>query len=239
MPRFFIDPSNIGATHIQLDQETLAHIRVLRLGPTEPFLVSDGAGQDYRCILTGDTAEIVDKFDNRAEPRLRCTVYLAYTRGERLEYAIQKSVELGAAAIRLFPAQRCVARYDAKSLPKKLARFEKIALEAAKQSGRGIVPPMAALPDTNTALTEAATADCPLFCYELEAKNSLRTALEQTSNPKTASLVIGPEGGFTKPEATLAQGAGLRPITLGPRILRAETAPVAALAAVLFWAGEM
>lgn len=156
-----------------------------------------------------------------------------------MEYAIQKSVELGAAAIRLFPAERCVVRYDAKALPKKVARFEKIALEAAKQSGRGVVPAITVLSDVKTAMEEATTADCPLFCYELETKNSLRAALTETPNPETVSLVIGPEGGFTEAEVALAQTAGLRPITLGQRILRAETAPVAALAAVLFWAEEM
>ena len=239
MPRFFIDPAHIGATQISLDQETLSHIRVLRLGPKEPFIVSDGTGQDYQCILSGDAAEILSRSKNRAEPQIQCTVYLAFTRGERMEYAIQKSVELGAVAIRLFLAERCVARYDAKALPKKLARFEKIALEAAKQSGRGMVPTVTALPDLKTAMGEAAMGDCPLFCYELESQNSLRIVLEQTKNPKTVSLVIGPEGGFTEAEAARAQTAGLRLITLGRRILRAETAPVAALAAVLFWAGEM
>jgi len=239
MPRFFADPAAVGPDHIQLDPETLSHIRVLRLSPTESFVVSDGAGIDYRCVLAGDCAEIIDRAESRAEPTVRCVVYLGLTRGERMDYAIQKSVELGAADIRLFPARRCVVQYDEKGLLKKCDRGEKIALEAAKQSGRGLVPAVTALPDFHSAMAEAARADCPLFFYESEAEQSLRQALDRWPDFQTVSVVIGPEGGFTGEEASLARELGLHSVSLGPRILRAETAPVAALAAVMFYTGNL
>ena len=239
MPRFFVDPAHIGTTHISLDAEDLAHIRVLRLGPKETFVVSDGKGMDYRCVLDGDQAKILERAENSAEPKVCCTVYLALTRGERMDYAIQKSVELGAQRIVLFPAKRCVVRYEGKDVPKKLARLQKIALEAAKQSGRGIVPAVTAASDFRSAMTEAALLERALFFYENETRQGLRAVLDARPEFRSASLVIGPAGGFADEEAVLAEGLGLVSVTLGPRILRAETAPAVALAAVLFYAGDL
>ena len=236
MHRFFVDPAAIGGDHIALDPETLSHIRVLRLGPKETVIVCDGTGRDYHCTLEGECAKIMAVRDNQAEPPVSCAVYLAYTRGERMDYAIQKSVELGADAVYLFPSERCVVKYDEKSLPKKRGRFEKIALEAAKQSGRGKVPPVIAVQDFRAAMTRAADADLPLFFYEKEELRTLKQALDRKPDFRTAALVTGPEGGFTEAEAALAAECGLVPVTLGKRILRCETAPVAALASVLFYA---
>ena len=238
MHRFFAPPEQFKAGRVSLDRETLDHLRVLRLGPQERFILCDGAGMDYHCILAGDVAEIVAQSKNEAEPRLHCTVYLAYTKGERMDYAVQKSVELGAGAIHLFPAARCVAKYDEKTLPKKITRWGKIALEAAKQSGRGKVPPVTAMPDYNTAIEHAARAELPLFLYEGETHHSLRHVLEKSPPFQTASLVIGPEGGFAEEEAALALELGLASVSLGPRILRAETAALAALAAYMAIAGD-
>jgi len=238
MPRFFVNPAAICGDHISLDTETLSHIRVLRLSPKEMFIVCDGNGQDYRCTLEGDTAKVVSISANEAEPKTRCIVALAYTRGERMDYAIQKSVELGAAEIHLFPAERCVVKYDDKSLPKKLARWEKIALEAAKQSGRGRIPAVVAHSDFKAAMQEAAQTDLALFFYENETDRTLRMALDNAQGFASTSLTIGPEGGFTSDEVKLAVALGLLPVSLGKRILRAETAPVAALAGVMFYLGE-
>ena len=180
-------------------------------------------------------ARIVAVAENLAEPHIHCTVYLALTRGERMDSAIQKCVELGAVALRLFPSARSIVKYDDKTLAKKRLRWGKIALEAAKQSGRGIVPPVALCPDFSSAMTEAGKADLPLFFYENEARHTLRRALEECPNVQTVSLVTGPEGGFTDEEVSVAESAGLRPLTLGKRILRCETAPVAALAGVMLY----
>ena len=235
MHRFFAPPGAFGETHVQLDGEILDHIRVLRLGPEEVFIVCDGAARDYRCVLAGDSAQILSVAENLAEPRVHCVVHLAYTRGERMDFAIQKSVELGAGEICLFPAKRCVVKYDEKNLLKKVGRWEKIALEAAKQSGRGRVPPVIPMSDFKSAMECAAKADLPLFLYENEAHLSLGRALDRKPDFQTLSLVVGPEGGFDPDEAESALGEGLSPVTLGKRILRCETAPAAALAAVMFY----
>jgi len=233
MPRFFVNPSDITGDHVALSAEILSHIRVLRLRPDEIFILCDSAGMDYTCTLDGEQAKIVASAKNETEPRTDCAVYLAYTRGERMEYAIQKSVEMGAARIILFPSERCVAKYEDKALAKKRIRFEKIAEEAAKQSGRGRIPRVETRSSFKEAMEDAAHADCPLFFYEEERERTLRTALAQ--RPSTVALVIGPEGGFSKEEAKLAGELGLLPVTLGKRILRCETAPVAALAGVLLY----
>ena len=235
MPRFFVDPAAICGDTILLDAETQAHIRVLRLAANETITVCDGAGRDYQCALEGEQARVLTVSDNAAEPRVDCAVYLAYTRGERMDYAVQKSVELGAADIRLFPSERCVVKYDGKSLPKKLDRWGKIALEAAKQSGRGRVPAVTAMQSFQAAMAEAGGTDLPLFFYENETGRTLRRVLDTKADFQTAALVTGPEGGFTEDEAALAQACGLLPVTLGKRILRCETAPVAALAGLMFF----
>jgi len=238
MPRFFAPPRDIIVDQVFLDSETLSHLRVLRLRPDETFIICDGEGTDHTCVLhtcplDGELAQIISSAPNEAEPSVDCPIYLAYTRGERMDYAIQKSVEMGATRIILFPSERCVAKYEAKALPKKLARWGKIAEEAAKQSGRGRIPAVETAPSFKEAMIQAAEADCPLFFYEGEQERTLRMAL--SPKPKSVSLVIGPEGGFADQECDLATQLGLIPVTLGKRILRCETAPIAALAGVLLY----
>jgi len=150
---------------------------------------------------------------------------------------IQKATELGAGEVVVFPARRCVSRPDSKSLPKKLERWQKIAASAAEQSGRGRIPEILTLPSYAAALQRAAQADKALLFYENEQATTLRMALE--AGPyRTVSLLTGPEGGLEASEVAQASDAGLRVCTLGKRILRCETAPLCALSAVMYDAGE-
>ena len=169
---------------------------------------------------------------------MQVSVYMAYAKSDKLEHVIQKATELGAAEIVAFPSSRCVSRPDAASLPKKLERWRRIAASAAEQSGRGRIPEVLAADSYEKALTRAVRADFSAFLYENESRLSLRSAFA-AGTYATASLVTGPEGGFTEEEAALAAGKGLRVCTLGPRILRCETAPLCALTAMLFAAGEL
>ena len=119
---------------------------------------------------------------------------------------------------------------------KKLARMRRISLEAAKQCGRGIVPAVIAADSFSAAIERAAKARLPLFCYEDEKKLRLKAELEsRCGKPKTVSIVTGPEGGFSPDEAEFARSKGMISVSLGPRILRSETAPIASLAAMMFW----
>ena len=228
---------------IRLSAEDYAHIRALRLRPSEQFIVCDGNGRDYVCCLaekatTGAAcAKIMESRPTCGEPDVACTVFLAYAKGDRLEYAVQKSVELGALNIVLFQSDRCIAVQG--SSEKKIARMQKIALEAAKQCGRGRIPDVTAMESFEAAVDHASRADAPLFFYEREEKLSLKDALELHSALSTVSIMTGPEGGFEEHEADLARGRGMLTVTLGPRVLRCETAPVAALAAIMYHTGNM
>jgi len=226
---------------IRLSGEDAAHIRSLRLRPDELFTVCDGAGTDYICRLGSrgkvPNAEIVEMRTSRGEPSIACDVYVAIAKGDRLEYAVQKSVELGARNIIIFQSERCVSYPD--DIPKKTARLQRIALETAKQSGRGCVPEVTAAGSFAAAIGQAASAGLPLFFYECEEKLRLKQALEKSGKTGTVSIVTGPEGGFEPHEADFAVSAGMLTVSLGPRILRCETAPVAALAAVMFHTGNL
>lgn len=238
MPRFFIAASNIFGGIAYINSRDAEHIRALRIRQGETFTVCDGSGTDYSCVLTrinedGAEAEILGKAPSDGEASVYCTVFAAFSKGDRMETAVQKCVELGAAHIVLFPSARCVSRPDEKSLVKKTARLQLIAEEAAKQSGRGIIPVVTSLSSFEAAIKLAAAAELPLFCYEDEHELPIRKAIESRPGAKTVSIVTGPEGGFEPSEAQYAAGAGMLSVTMGPRILRCETAPICALAAVM------
>jgi len=240
MARFFAAASDICGGAIRLDAETARHVRSLRLRPSEQFTVCDGEGTDYICRLgergDGTTAEIIEALPSRGEPSVECAVYIALAKGDRLEYAVQKSVELGAHRIVLFPSARVVA--EPGDIAKKTSRLQRIALEAAKQSFRGRVPDIAAADSFAEAVGQAALAELPIFFYECEADRHLKQVLESSGAFKSVSIVTGPEGGFTEDEADFAQSSGMTAVTLGPRILRCETAPAAALSAIMYHTGN-
>jgi len=238
MHRFFVSLSDIGADLIRLSQEDSAHIRALRLRPSESFVVCDGDGSDYICHLGkhdgGSVAEIIKAVPSLGEPSFDCTVFIAFSKGAKLDIAVQKSVELGACRIILFPSER-----GEKADVKKMTRLQRIALEAAKQSGRGIIPAVTAEDTFISAVEHAALFDFPLFLYECESKTTLRDALSGYSVRQSVSILTGPEGGFTDREADDAKSSGMTAVMLSKRILRCETAPIAALAAVMYHTGNL
>ncbi|MBQ3404027.1 MAG: 16S rRNA (uracil(1498)-N(3))-methyltransferase [Oscillospiraceae bacterium] len=244
MARFFTAGSNILGGIAYINAEDQEHIKVLRIGRGETVTVCDGQGTDYTCVIKPDgrggvQAEVLDKAPSTGEPTIQCSVFAAFSKGERMDYTVQKAVELGAHSIYLFPCARCVAKYDGASLVKKVARWQRIAEEAAKQSGRGLIPEITALPSYAAALQLAAKSDLPIFMYELERSLSIKEAIASAPEAKTVSLVSGPEGGFEDSEAQMAADAGLVSVSLGPRILRCETAPAAALACVMYATDNM
>lgn len=241
MPRFFMDQIAPGDASAVLTGEQAAHAKVLRLKPGEEITLCDGQGTDYAARVEAITdgqvfCAILSSGPSASEPKVHCTVYMGFSKGDKLEHVIQKATELGADCIAAFPSSRCVAKYDKKSLEKKLPRWQKIAASAAEQSGRGRIPQVIAMASYEEALTEAARADRALFFYENEQAHTLTAALQ--GDFETVSIITGPEGGFSPEEAQLAGKAGLSVCTLGRRILRCETAPLCALSAVMFAAGE-
>ena len=244
MPRFFIAGSNISGGVAFIGEKDYEHIRVLRIRKGEVFTLCDGEGTDYECRLADETgyqavAEILSSAPSNSEPDVRCTVYAAWPKGDKAELIVQKCVELGAAKIVFYPAHRCVSKVDEAAAAKKMLRLTRIAEEAAKQSGRGVIPDVQSHSTFSAAVFEAAKADCPLFLYEDETALGLRGALQSRKDAKTYSVMTGPEGGFEPSEAQSARDAGMLSAVMGPRILRCETAPFAALSAVMYETGNL
>ncbi len=243
MPRFFMREPRPEDGFLALTGENAAHAKVLRLKAGDDVTVCDGQGMDYRCTVLSAAPERValqvrSAWPSYTEPRVQITLFTAFPKQDKLEHVIMKATELGAAAVVAFPSARCVSRPDGPSLSKKLARWRKIAASAAEQSGRGRIPDVAVAASLEEALRQAAGRDLPLFFYENETNASLRGRAEGVRFT-TAAIVTGPEGGFTPEEAGLARALGLPVCTLGPRILRCETAPLCALSALLYACGEL
>lgn len=240
MTRFFVDPDVFDRDTMVLSGENAQHAKVLRLKEGEIILVCDGQGQECVCRVFQTAPEIVLSVEDRrssvSEPVVDVSVYVAFPKADKLEHVIQKATELGAREIIAFPSSRCVSRPDEKSLKKKLERWQKIALSAAQQSGRGRIPQVLVLNSFSAALSRAAQSDRALLFYENEDAYTLKMALE--GSYRTVSLMVGPEGGLEETEVSQAQEAGLKICTLGKRILRCETAPLCALSAVMYDAGE-
>ena len=242
MTRFFVQPEELSRQKLVLTGENAKHAKVLRLKPGEEVLVCDGQGRECLCAVeemtNNDVLLTVKDFRaSESEAKVWVSVYLAFPKADKLEHVIQKATELGACEIVAFPSARCISKPDEKSLGKKLERWQKIAASAAEQSGRGRIPQILVLPSYKAALERAASADKALLFYENERATTLRMAL-QSSPYKTVSLLTGPEGGLEEKEVQQALEAGLSVCTLGKRILRCETAPLCALSAVMYDAGE-
>ncbi len=242
MARFFVFDLTPDSGSYTLTGQNAAHAQVLRLKAGERVTLCDGKGLDYPAsVMEASRSEILLSVDapvpSTAEARVAVTVYMAYAKSDKLEHVIQKATELGAAELVAFPTARCVSRPDSKGLEKKLERWQKIAQSAAEQSRRGLIPQITALSSYSEALKRAAQAEKAIFLYENERSRTLRQSLEDGSF-HTLSLMTGPEGGFEPAEAEQAAQHGLEICTLGPRILRCETAPLCALSAVMYAAGE-
>ena len=242
MTRFFVLPEELQPEFIVLTGDNAAHAKVLRLKNGEKVLVCDGQGNECVCTISdvspGQISLVVDhRQESATEACIKASVYMALPKADKLEHVIQKATELGAYEIVTFPSARCVSRPDEKSLKKKLERWQKIAASAAEQSGRGRIPEVIVLGSYKDALARASESDKAILFYENERATTLRMSLE-SGDFSTISLLTGPEGGLEASEVEQAKEAGFDICTLGSRILRCETAPLCALSAVMYAAGE-
>lgn len=239
MPRFFVMSDQISDGVITITGDDAHHItRVLRLRAGDNIVICDMRRNEYDCILEGFGervgARIVSSRSINTEPPYLARLYQALPKGDKLEVIIQKAVECGAAAIIPFESERCVARVRLEAEEGRTERRRRVAREAAGQSGRGKIPEVSPTLGFDAMLRLARDSDLTLFCYEGEVGLTLprvlsEAGLERAGNP-AISLIIGPEGGFSRSEVSRAAASGARLCSLGSRILRTETAGSFALA---------
>ena len=242
MPRFFMAGTNILGGMAIMKGRDAEHVRVLRLRPGEDMIICDGQGTDYKCrLVSADKeqveAEVIEVVPCPAEPSVKVTVLCGLPKGDKTDYIIQKCVEAGAYEIMFFDSERCIAKPDKPE--KKLERWQRIAEEAAKQSGRGIIPEVRWIDSFVEALDAAKRQEDAFFLYETGERESLRAVLKGAEKLGSAALITGPEGGFEPYEADMARKIGLHICSMGARILRCETAPVVALTALMYESGNL
>lgn len=237
MPRFFSDGIDGETAHISgADAWHIA--RSLRMRTGDMLTLCSGS-MDYSCRITAITDELItlavdSAHPCEAEPSLRLTLYQAVPKQDKLELIVQKATELGAVKVVPVLTARCISRPDAASFEKKRLRLVKIAEAAAKQSGRGIVPEIGALMDFSSAVWEISRSRTPIMCCEHGG-----CSMSAISFSSECALLIGSEGGFSPDEVSEAQTAGINPVWLGNRILRCETAPLAAISIIMHITGNM
>ncbi len=244
MPRFFVGGGNIAGGIALVGGRDAEHIHVLRMKVGDHIVLCDGRGTDYNCRIRRMAdgvveAEVEACGPSVTEPTVSATILAGIPKGERADYIVQKTTETGAESIGFFSCERCVARPDERALEKKLQRWQRIAEEAAKQCGRGRIPQVFWAGSFQEALALAKKSALPLFCYETGERESLRAVLSAAMPILSAAILTGPEGGFTPQEAEEARAAGMTWCSLGTRIFRCETAPVVALAALMYETGNL
>ena len=251
MYRFFVSADDICDGRIRFCGETARHIaRSLRMAKGETVVACDGRGLEYTCRLESfdeDREVIADVLScerGESEPPIELRVYQAYPKGDKLDSIVMKATETGAASVTPFISRRCISRPDPARRSKIRERLSRIALGAAEQSHRSLIPTVGDTLSFPEMLAEASKAELVLFCYEggegvetVELCDILREIASGGRLPESISIVVGSEGGFDAEEALAASAAGARLCSLGKRILRCETASVFVLSGICCYFG--
>lgn len=242
MSRFFVPRENVEENKITITGEDVIHIsKVLRLKTGDTLTCCDGRGFDYEARISQISksvilCDIINKTKSYTEPDLKVSLIQGIPKGSKMDYIIQKTTELGISDIYPCTLNRCVAKLDGE---KKIERWQKIAKEAAQQSGRGAVPKVHTALDLKTASEILKEADIYFVAYECEEEIAIKTVLLSKKEPKSVAFLIGPEGGFDKSEIEFLAENGIMSISLGKRILRTETAGEAVLSMIMYEIGDI
>ena len=243
MQRFFVEPHQIdeGTHQIHILGSDVNHIsNVLRMKQGEELWISDGGKKEYRCTIEDFSSdEVLLHIIYAQEPdyELSSRIYLfqGLPKADKMELIIQKAVELGAYEVIPVETKRCVVKLDGKKATKKVERWKQIAESAAKQSKRMLIPNVHEVLTFKEALKYAESMDVRLIPYELaKGMQETKEILADIQPGQSIGIFIGPEGGFEEKEVETAISEGAKPITLGKRILRTETAGLAILSVLMF-----
>lgn len=235
MPRFFID--KIEGESLEIVGEDARHIiKSLRMKEGEQLIICDKNKIEYTCEIKGIERDsvflrVLNQSACKNEPPVEITLFQALPKGDKMEYIIQKSVEIGATEIVPILTSRCVSRPDDKSIQNKLIRWNKIAKEAAEQSHRGLIPRVQKLKSLNEVTSLLSDFDQSFVFYEKGGESLHKASLKDS---KKIAIIIGSEGGFEEKEVKELKDKGAKVSTLGNRILRTETASLVALSNIIF-----
>lgn len=246
MSRFFVNNENILSNSIIITGEDVVHIKkVLRLKIGDNIIVSDGMGTDYHVEIQkmdSDTVDtkIISSYKNISEPPINITLFQALPKSDKMDYIIQKGVELGVKTIVPVITERTIVKIsNNKGYEKKNQRWNRISMEAAKQCNRGVIPQVENPMTFKEAINTLPDNGLKILPYEKEKSQGIKSVLKKKSYNKDIFIFIGPEGGFSDKEIELAFKSGLNIISLGPRILRTETAGIVVLSILMYELGDV
>ncbi len=239
MPRFFKENFK---NEPFIDGGDAAHIALsLRMAAGDTVTVCDTCGTEFTCRLTAVSptlveTEILDEKQGRTEPQTKLTLFQCLPKGDKMDLIVRQAVEIGVSEITPVLSERCVSRPNASAMQKKILRWQKIADAAAGQSGRGIIPRVNPCITFKECVNSLRGFEKALFFSERGGAPLCEVGLKKGGG---IAVIIGSEGGFSVGEEAAANAAGAESVTLGPRILRCETAPLAAAACIMQLCGEM
>lgn len=241
MSIFYVKNEQINGESAVIIGEDVRHIRdVLRYKLGDELSICNENGEKYITCIENFSKEQIDlkilkKCLDTSEPNIKITLFQGMPKADKLETIIQKCTELGISEIVPVMTERVIVKLDEKSISKKLDRWNKIALEASKQSGRQKVPEVKKPINLKKLVENISKYDILILPYECEKEYTLKSALKSINNDcKNIAILIGPEGGFSEEEVKMFELDNVKLVTLGPRILRTETAGIATLAMILY-----
>ncbi|AFP32045.1 16S rRNA (uracil(1498)-N(3))-methyltransferase [Marinobacter sp. BSs20148] len=231
IPRIFTDTPLQAGAEAQLDDNAAQHVgRVLRMQPGQALSLFNGDGHDYRALIASAskknvTVQVGHSTANSSESALEIVLGQTLSKGDRMDYAVQKATEMGVTRIVPLSTERCDVRLKGDREDKRLNHWRSVAISAAEQCGRARVPDILPVMNITEWLEYSQRCDVRLVLH-----HRTEQSLNSLAKPNSVALMIGPEGGLSADEIAQAEKSGFLPVTLGPRVLRTETAPVAAMA---------
>jgi 16S rRNA (uracil1498-N3)-methyltransferase len=245
MARFFLPKERIQDQRGTIVGAELAHLRkVLRLGPGDRLTVFDDTGWEHEAVIRSFSADrgdvdILRSYRPERESSLQLTLALGLTKGEKMDFVVEKATELGVQTLVPFISSYTVPKLNDRKIETRTERWQRIALSATKQCGRTLVPKILTLCEFRELVSQPWTDTLKLLLWEKEGQLTLKQVYEAEREARAILLVIGSEGGFSSEEADKAQQRGFKSVQLGHRVLRSETAALAALSVVQFLWGDM
>lgn len=246
MHRFFVEPSQIRGGRAVITGSDVSHIsRVLRLGPGDAITLLDGCGGVFHAVIekagrSEVTCAVKERLETAGGLPLKVTLVQGIPKGDKMDLIIQKGTELGVSRFIPLACERSVVRLDDQArAARRRERWQRVAVEAAKQCRRPYIPEVARPAGWQEILSDMPSCALALIPWEGEENVTLRDMMRENDLPAEVYIFIGPEGGFAASEVALARAENVLPVSLGPRILRADTAALIVPAIVLYYWGDL